>query len=132
MASAASADPQTPAPSSLPSGAPDPGGGSAAEDSHDQAAGEATTTTPFPGAGALHAPGLPRHGEGGAARISTSETPDAPAADGAPAAKARPSKRRWLPPLLGLAVLAGGSAWLVAHWGLVETDNAQQIGRAHV
>jgi len=38
------------------------------------------------------------------------------------------SPRRWLAPLLGLAALAGGGAYLVAHWGLVETDNAQLQG----
>jgi membrane fusion protein (multidrug efflux system) len=31
-------------------------------------------------------------------------------------------------PLLALAALAGGSAWLVSRWGLVETDNAQLQG----
>ena len=31
-------------------------------------------------------------------------------------------------PLLALAALAGGSAWLVGRWGLVETDNAQVQG----
>jgi len=43
-------------------------------------------------------------------------------------AKSPTSPRRWLPPLLGLAALAGGGAYLVAHWGLVETDNAQLQG----
>jgi hypothetical protein len=38
------------------------------------------------------------------------------------------SPRRWLAPLLGLAALAGGGAYRVAHWGLVETDNAQLQG----
>ncbi len=36
--------------------------------------------------------------------------------------------RRWLIPLLALAAVAGGSAWLVGRWGLVETDNAQVQG----
>ena len=36
--------------------------------------------------------------------------------------------RRWLIPLLALAALAGGSAWLVDRWGLVETNNAQVQG----
>ena len=38
------------------------------------------------------------------------------------------SRRRWVVPLLALAALAGGSAWLVSRWGLVETDNAQLQG----
>ena len=59
-----------------------------------------------------------------------SEAPSAAA--GADSSLARPnlptSPRRWLAPLLGLAALAGGGAYLVAHWGLVETDNAQLQG----
>ena len=53
-----------------------------------------------------------------------SATGDAPLAR----AKSPTSPRRWLPPLLGLAALAGGGAYLVAHWGVVETDNAQLQG----
>ena len=50
-----------------------------------------------------------------------------PTAAAPPLAPAKPtaSPRRWLGPLLALAAAAGGGAWLVAHWGLVETDNAQ-------
>jgi len=40
----------------------------------------------------------------------------------------RPRLRRWLAPLVGLGVLAGAGAWMVAHWGVVETDNAQLQG----
>lgn len=40
----------------------------------------------------------------------------------------QPRRQRWLLPLLALAALAGGSAWLVSRWGLVETDNAQLEG----
>ena len=43
-------------------------------------------------------------------------------------AERQPQRRRWLLPLLALAALAGGSAWLVSHWGIVETDNAQLDG----
>jgi len=43
-------------------------------------------------------------------------------------ASEKTARRRWLPPLLGLAAVAGGSAWIGAHWGLVETDNAQLQG----
>ena len=42
--------------------------------------------------------------------------------------KPQTSPRRWLAPLLGLAALAGGGAYRVAHWGLVATDNAQLQG----
>ena len=59
-------------------------------------------------------------------------SPATSAAAGADSSLARPkpptSPRRWLAPLLGLAALAGGGAYLVAHWGLVETDNAQLQG----
>lgn len=59
-------------------------------------------------------------------------SPALSAGAGADASPARPkapsSPRRWLAPLLGLAALAGGGAYLVAHWGLVETDNAQLQG----
>ena len=68
--------------------------------------------------------------------------PVSPAAPAAPAASSSPTvnissplleerqrpRRRWLLPLLALAALAGGSAWLVSRWGLVETDNAQLQG----
>lgn len=43
-------------------------------------------------------------------------------------AERQPRRQRWLLPLLALAALAGGSAWLVSRWGLVETDNAQLEG----
>ena len=79
--------------------------------------------------------------EGGAAG-SASAAPQAasPPADGAPSPLSpadpairqsesrRAASRRWLPPLLGLMAVAGGGAWLVAHWGVVETDNAQLQG----
>ena len=35
------------------------------------------------------------------------------------------SGRPWLVPLLGLVAMGGIAAWVVTHWGLEETDNAQ-------
>ncbi len=40
----------------------------------------------------------------------------------------RHGRRPWLLSVLGLVALAGGGAWLVARWGVVETDNAQLQG----
>ncbi|MEY4354087.1 MAG: hypothetical protein RLZZ609_2328 [Cyanobacteriota bacterium] len=57
---------------------------------------------------------------------------DLPAAAGGSPPQTSPATprraRQWLAPLVGLGVLAGGGAWLVARWGLVETDNAQLQG----
>jgi len=65
----------------------------------------------------------PPHGRGSLARSAEADA-DIPLA----LPKPPTSPRRWLAPLLGLAALAGGGAYLVAHWGLVETDNAQLQG----
>jgi len=35
------------------------------------------------------------------------------------------SRRRWLLPLSLVLLAAGGAVWIVSHWGLEETDNAQ-------
>ncbi|MFM9072549.1 MAG: HlyD family secretion protein, partial [Cyanobium sp.] len=51
---------------------------------------------------------------------------DGPAASPRPAR--RPSVGPWLAPLLGLALVAGAGAWIVARWGVVETENAQLQG----
>ncbi len=48
--------------------------------------------------------------------------------DSAPSSSPPPRARSWLFPLLGVVALAGGAAWFVARWGLVETDNAQLQG----
>jgi membrane fusion protein, multidrug efflux system len=101
---------------------------------------------PLPGHGSSDlSPGTSPTAGGDASALLTNDSEGIPAgpngADPSPARSAeadrdtplaRPkpptSARRWLAPLLGLAALAGGGAYLVAHWGLVETDNAQLQG----
>lgn len=54
-----------------------------------------------------------------------SASPPQPQTSPRPASPRPASRRRWLLPLL-LVLLAGGAgAWMVSHWGLEETDNAQ-------
>ena len=122
MASAPSADPQAPA--NTRDGAPPPpnrhGSSELSSGTNPTAGGEVS------GLVSTGAKGIPA----GAGGSEPSAPP--PAAPGSDASLTRPkppaSARRWLPPLLGLAALAGGGAYLVAHWGLVETDNAQLQG----
>ncbi|MFM7311912.1 MAG: HlyD family secretion protein [Cyanobium sp.] len=54
---------------------------------------------------------------------SPEDGPPSPTPGAVPAAAQR--RFGWILPLLLLATLGGSSAWIVAHWGLVETDNAQ-------
>ena len=64
-----------------------------------------------------------------ASSSSTSHHPPGPSpASTAREAQAHGQRLPWLAPLAGLALLAGGGAWLVSHWGIVETDNAQLQG----
>ena len=118
MASAPSVGPQAPA--SSRDGAPPPNGHGSSEFS--------PGTIPAAG-GKASAPAT----TGAKVNPAGSDPSEAPsAAAGADSSLARPnlptSPRRWLAPLLGLAALAGGGAYRVAHWGLVETDNAQLQG----
>ncbi len=54
------------------------------------------------------------------------EPPVSAAVAPAPAAVvARPRKRPWLLPLLGLGLAAGAGGWMATHWGLESTDDAQ-------
>ena len=120
MASAPSVGPQAPA--SRRDGAPPP--------PHGQGSSELTpgtraaAGTEASASASTGSQGIPA----GAGESDPSAVPSA--ADDGPLARAKSttSPRRWLAPLLGLAALAGGGAYLVAHWGLVETDNAQLQG----
>ena len=122
MASAPPVGPQAPA--SSRDGAPPPPNGHG-------------SSTFFPGTRPGQGAGTSASGATGAKDAPTEaggseSSPPPPAAEGGDAslarAKSQTSPRSWLPPLLGLAALAGGGAYLVAHWGLVETDNAQLQG----
>ena len=122
MASAPSADPQAPA--NPRDGAPPPPNGHGSSEL-------SSGTSPAAGG---EASGLVSTGAEGIPAGAGGSEPSAPtsAAAGSDASLARTkpsaSPRRWLAPLLGLAALAGGGAYLVAHWGLAETDNAQLQG----
>jgi membrane fusion protein (multidrug efflux system) len=117
MASAPSVDPQAPVSSPVAAASPAPATGpSHAPNGHgrsNQSPGASPTDAGAEPRGSAPSPGSPAP-EGG-------ESPLAPA-------KAPASARHWLAPLLALATAAGSGAWLVAHWGLVETDNAQLQG----
>lgn len=121
MASAPSVGPQAPA--SRRDGAPPPNGHGSSEFS--------PGTIPAAG-GKASAPATTGAKVNPAGSGGSDPSEDPSAAAGADSSLARPklptSPRRWLAPLLGLAALAGGGAYLVAHWGLVETDNAQLQG----
>ena len=120
MASAPSVGPQAPA--SRRDGAPPP--------PHGQGSSELTPGTRA-AAGTEASASASTGSQGIPAGAGASDPSAVPsAADDGPLARAKSttSPRRWLAPLLGLAALAGGGAYLVAHWGLVETDNAQLQG----
>ena len=122
MASAPSVGPQAPA--SSRNGAPPPpnghGSSGLSPGASPAAGGEASALA------SAETNGIPVGPEG------SGPLPAPSAAAGADSSLARPklptSSRRWLAPLLGLVALAGGGAYVVAHWGLVETDNAQLQG----
>lgn len=155
MASAPSADPQAPGRSPSPSGgrdanSPDAGGAGAQGSSGDRGAGrpQAPPSPAIPRtnaagtaatAGSFSSPGSTaplREGpaadspdaSGATAASATAQAATAAAATPPATASGKTARRRWLAPLVGLAALAGGSAWIVAHWGVVETDNAQLQG----
>jgi len=111
MASAPSVDPQAPA--NTRDGAPPP-------PPHGRGSSDLSPGTSPTAGGDRSAP----------ASTGSKGNPAGPGGSDPSPARPKPpsSSRRWLAPLLGLAALAGGGAYLVAHWGLVETDNAQLQG----
>ena len=120
MASAPSVGPQAPA--SRRDGAPPPPHGHGSSDLTPGTRAAAGTEASDSASTGSH--GIPA----GAGESDPSAVPSATGDGPLARAKSPTSPRRWLPPLLGLAALAGGGAYLVAHWGLVETDNAQLQG----
>ena len=60
----------------------------------------------------------------------TQQVPSVGTKDPDPPAPSRGTrKRNWLVPLLVLAGLGAGGAWIASNWGIEETDNAQLQGR---
>lgn len=70
-----------------------------------------------PGRLAVIEPPSPSEGDSGT--VSATPPPEGRPAHGGG------SQRRWLFPLLILLVAGGAGTWIVSHWGLEETDNAQ-------